>query len=69
LEACCIFSNSAMASWPRSSNWSAAYTGPHQSVWGHVWRLLEAASPDEQRRAAQRLTELVCEFIRTQGKA
>lgn len=64
-----VFFEQREVSQPRFSEWSAAYTGPSHFVTGHVSRLLEASSPDEQRRAAQRLTDLVYEFIRTPGKA
>ncbi len=64
-----VFVEQRRASQRRFSEWSTASTGPSHFVSGHVSRLLEASSPDEKRRAAQRLTDLVYEFARTPGKA
>lgn len=46
----------------RFSSWSMAYFGPSQFVSRHVTRLLGEPSPADQRRAAEWLTELLCEF-------
>jgi hypothetical protein len=64
-----VFVEERKVSQRRFSEWSTASTGPSHFVSGHVSRLLEASSPDEKRRAAQRLTDLVYEFARTPGKA
>lgn len=64
-----VFMEQRRVSQRRFSEFSTAYTGPSNFVSGHVSRLLEASSPDEKRRAAQRLADLVYEFVRTPGKA
>lgn len=46
----------------RFARWSMAYFGPSQFVSRHVTRLLNNPSPQEHRRAAEWLTELLQEF-------
>ncbi len=51
------------------TDWSMAYFGPSQFVSRHVTRLLNDPSPDEHRRAAAWLTELLREFASDLGAA
>lgn len=46
----------------RFADWQMAYYGPSQFVSRHVTRLLNSASPKEQQRASEWLTELAHEF-------
>lgn len=49
----------------RFDKWSMAYFGPSRFVSRHVTRLLHDPLPQEHRRAAQWLTELMREFSAT----
>lgn len=46
----------------RFADWQMAYFGPSQFVSRHVTRLLNGASPPEQQRATEWLSELAHEF-------
>ncbi|GAA0731763.1 BLUF domain-containing protein [Sphingomonas japonica] len=46
----------------RFTEWSMAYFGPSQFVSRHVTRLLGNPSTVDRRRAAEWLTDLLCEF-------